>query len=906
MNALKAAKVATLYVKIANGSKELGTVAVSTGHNSYTPGAFGESASQLLSYNGASIGAVGLHGVAFAKPNPGYEFVGWSTDENATYSSNGLTKFNSYEIEISSSASSSPGQTKTVYAVFKQIADADENGDHDAGKVAWMAQTISNGSVYYLYNSAWSGFLTAQLNVSAGDNSNSFISLTQEIESATKCTLAISNNRCAIQVTDNGSTYYLSQSSGNFKSLTSYNENNDRWYYENVSGEYRFWLENSSSGNTSSRHMQAKSGNSISFGRFKMDNNNSNDFTPTTWMLVSETQYNNYVALKHYIPANTAAASYVESDYPAAAWTKIQGYKESSTNYIRDYASNDFPKTINTSTDKSNDINKARVYLTDSVSGINAVYSDAISKLEAAQARHDNDLYINGKDDYQAAITQASTIIYGTATNASHITKAITDLNTATTAFLSVNKEAAVSELAELIDYSENTDNVSVQFNFLTNYISTTARPALSDNDLNAEDVVNIIETLEEKISDAQDLISSEAYSEAYTIYEQSSGDVEHASTYLESFKTAETESDLVTLMQNYEKIANPNPGATFDMTFLLDNPTVPTSWLYASGNSPVVSDGGVKVETDGDATYYENDSWILYQTKTIPAGKYTFTATAKTGNSNILTAWNTPHVKIAADEALSDQINDNFSKKSATFTLAEGKEINLGVKSDTWCRIAVIKDVSLTKSHQTTTYTVTTNSDGWATFCSPYNTTFEADDEDVEMAIYTAEYNSTTPSIDVTRIEDIDVIPANTGIIIKTSEGSKSCTFTSTDTDADDLGENDLYGTVISTARNTTTGLTTYVLSNKGGSVSTAFYPFVGTNIPANKAYLTILNDEAVVPIRIMDEIENTTPIESIETDNTPAKLDVNAPMYNVLGMTVNASYKGVVIQNGNKFYIP
>lgn len=42
-------------------------------------------------------------------------------------------------------------------------------------------------------------------------------------------------------------------------------------------------------------------------------------------------------------------------------------------------------------------------------------------------------------------------------------------------------------------------------------------------------------------------------------------------------------------------------------------------------------------------------------------------------------------------------------------------------------------------------------------------------------------------------------------------------------------------------------------------------------------------------------------TGLENIEA----AELDVNAPMYNVLGQQVGTEYKGVVIQNGQKFLV-
>lgn len=40
-------------------------------------------------------------------------------------------------------------------------------------------------------------------------------------------------------------------------------------------------------------------------------------------------------------------------------------------------------------------------------------------------------------------------------------------------------------------------------------------------------------------------------------------------------------------------------------------------------------------------------------------------------------------------------------------------------------------------------------------------------------------------------------------------------------------------------------------------------------------------------------------------ETEHTPAVLDLNAPMYNILGMPVDATYRGIVIQNGHKFLL-
>lgn len=58
----------------------------------------------------------------------------------------------------------------------------------------------------------------------------------------------------------------------------------------------------------------------------------------------------------------------------------------------------------------------------------------------------------------------------------------------------------------------------------------------------------------------------------------------------------------------------------------------------------------------------------------------------------------------------------------------------------------------------------------------------------------------------------------------------------------------------------------------------------------------------KAGAPVRIRLGNNAATGIESI--DGTPV-LDMNAPMYNIMGQQVDASYRGVVIQNGHKFML-
>lgn len=63
------------------------------------------------------------------------------------------------------------------------------------------------------------------------------------------------------------------------------------------------------------------------------------------------------------------------------------------------------------------------------------------------------------------------------------------------------------------------------------------------------------------------------------------------------------------------------------------------------------------------------------------------------------------------------------------------------------------------------------------------------------------------------------------------------------------------------------------------------------------------ILNGDGNVTLTkvTLKPADSTTGISNIKA--SPSTLDANAPMYNLAGMRVTSSYKGVVIQNGRKF---
>lgn len=127
------------------------------------------------------------------------------------------------------------------------------------------------------------------------------------------------------------------------------------------------------------------------------------------------------------------------------------------------------------------------------------------------------------------------------------------------------------------------------------------------------------------------------------------------------------------------------------------------------------------------------------------------------------------------------------------------------------------------------------------------------------------------------------NVVPANTGVILKGTEGA---TVTITAASSVSPISTDLTAAVVPT---TVEAKKTMVLST--GSQGTGFYVFTGTTITANKAYLASVPSSA--PLRIVED--ETTGIEEVESE---ANVGFN---YNLMGQQIK-SQKGFAIENGKK----
>ena len=73
------------------------------------------------------------------------------------------------------------------------------------------------------------------------------------------------------------------------------------------------------------------------------------------------------------------------------------------------------------------------------------------------------------------------------------------------------------------------------------------------------------------------------------------------------------------------------------------------------------------------------------------------------------------------------------------------------------------------------------------------------------------------------------------------------------------------------------------------------------GNQTTINALYTTNENGEQ----EVVTEFELTTEVTAIESTRTEQSFDPSQPMYNILGVPVEATYKGLVIQNGQKHFI-
>ena len=151
--------------------------------------------------------------------------------------------------------------------------------------------------------------------------------------------------------------------------------------------------------------------------------------------------------------------------------------------------------------------------------------------------------------------------------------------------------------------------------------------------------------------------------------------------------------------------------------------------------------------------------------------------------------------------------------------------------------------------------YSVTTNIDGWASYSS---------DVDLVAPAGLTVYAGTIVDEELI-LTSVDYIKANEGVIVK---GEAGLTYTLTPGSGSDSYTNDLKP---SSAWASHSG-TIYCLHNEGVG-TTAFYRYIGSDMPANKAYLQISTTPSSAPKRISMRFNQPTAIENVELEAVKAE---------------------------------
>ena len=175
----------------------------------------------------------------------------------------------------------------------------------------------------------------------------------------------------------------------------------------------------------------------------------------------------------------------------------------------------------------------------------------------------------------------------------------------------------------------------------------------------------------------------------------------------------------------------------------------------------------------------------------------------------------------------------------------------------------------------------IPTKANGYGTFCCEYDLDFSA--SAAKAYIARLEGNRVI-------LSEIQKVPAGTGILVKS--GSDQAVVPTTEGVAPFNGINDFIGVLEDTeVEYGTVSILSLVNGEEG------FYKFLGTVIPANKAYFPVVASSASAKLSLI--FEDADGINQIVNNGI-----VDGKAYNINGQRVKANYKGVVIVDGKKYY--
>lgn len=140
------------------------------------------------------------------------------------------------------------------------------------------------------------------------------------------------------------------------------------------------------------------------------------------------------------------------------------------------------------------------------------------------------------------------------------------------------------------------------------------------------------------------------------------------------------------------------------------------------------------------------------------------------------------------------------------------------------------------------------------------------------------------------TELAQVTAVPAGTGVLLKAKAGNYKLAPVP---EAEAVQKNLLVAVDedYTIASSDVQNIWSLATDDKGQA---CFTSVAGTVVEAGSAYLSVASDKDYI------YLDKATGLRGI---NAAATLDTKAPMYNVAGQKVDASYKGIVIQNGKKF---
>ena len=281
-------------------------------------------------------------------------------------------------------------------------------------------------------------------------------------------------------------------------------------------------------------------------------------------------------------------------------------------------------------------------------------------------------------------------------------------------------------------------------------------------------------------------------------------------------------------------------------------------------------------------ATYSEYSTAVAefgFQTEpSVMSGKVTWKNKAVAGATVTLTSGDVIYTG-ASDEEGAYSINVIQNDKKYNLTVAAPGYIDHAEK-DVDLSQSINKDIAL----EVEPVALTVGEDGNALFSATRAIDFSLTPE-VEAYVVTAVNGN------YTELAPVTAVPAGTGVLVKAKAGNYSLNAVP---EAEAVAKNLLVATAEEYTVAASDVKKVWTLGTDTKKNVPCFVSVEGTVVPAGSAYLAAA---AEVPYIYLDKASGISGI------NAAAGLDTKAPMYNLAGQKVNASYKGIIIQNGKKF---